>query len=442
MVLKNLKDRAKRQYRHGSRFKRHYRMMSQSYRHDLETLRQQQIQELRNLLHFCQRQVPYYTHLFEDFGLNFNQMDSLDGLQLLPIIDKYDVKNSWKRFKAKSILAPLYVKSYTSGTTGTPVTFLRDYNSINFENAAIWSYWHQSGDSSFRRVTLRGEVVVSTEQTEPPFWKYNQANHELVMSSYHLSGHNADAYIQKILDFQPKVLYCYPSMGALLAKFFREKQIDYQFQAIFTSSEALSSQDMVLMEETFQSKVFDWYGQAERVAAIFRCVSGHYHIHEAYSLVELIPSDDHPGLFEIVGTQLHNRAMPLIRYRTHDLVEMADDDFACDCGSHFRVVKTLIGRKPNYIVTPSGAHIGNAPSNILKGFDEFIEAQFYQANPNSLTLYVVPTVNYTEKTRLRLVERMKHFTSPDMALNVVETDRIERGPNGKFISLISEVSVP
>lgn len=439
MLFTNLKYQLKKHYRQGARYKRHYDEMASSIHYDSERIKESHDRKLSRLIRHCYEKVPFYHALFETLGITPDRIQTTADLPLLPTIDKYILRENQERFRAKGLLSVLNQKAYTSGTTGTPVSLLRDYNSINYENAAIWCYWNQVGDQGNRRITLRGEIVTPTERTEPPFWKYNPANQELLMSSYHLSLENAEHYIGKIREFQPDILYCYPSTGALLSKLFLQKGIPYKFKAVFTSSESLNTQDLDLIESTFQTRVYDWYGQAERVAAIFRCASGSYHIHESYSHVELIESSEHQGLFELVGTNLNNYAMPLLRYKTHDLVKMADPDFKCSCGSSFRVVETLIGRKPNYIVTPDERRIGNATANILKGMDEIIEAQFYQGSKDAIKLFVIPSPDYSPQVREKLVRQVKRYTSPLMAVEIVEVDHIERGPNGKFVSLVSDI---
>lgn len=440
MLLSDLKYQLKKSYRQGRRYRQHYEEIANTIHGDLPEIRNHQEQQIKRLLRHCYDKVPFYHQYFKELNLNPSEIQSLQDFSKLPVIDKQFVKTNQKLFHAKSMLSLLNRKGYSSGTTGTPISIVRNYNSINYENAAVWHYWNHVGDNECRRITLRGEIIHPAEQDKPPFWKYNPANHELLMSSYHLSLENADLFIEQILDFKPEILYCYPSTGALLAKIFRQKNIQHPFKAVFTSSECLETETLSLMENTFGCKVYDWYGQAERVAAIFRCPEGAYHIHESYSYVELIPSLENPGYQELIGSNLNNYAMPLLRYKTNDLVKMEPKGFQCPCGSHFRVVKELIGRKPNYIVTPENRYIGNATANILKGLDEVLEVQFYQDSKESLKLIVVPNITYSAKTREQLEERVKRFTSPRMQVEIEEVEAIERGPNGKFVSLISKIT--
>ncbi|WP_373532534.1 phenylacetate--CoA ligase family protein [Vampirovibrio sp.] len=444
MLIASIRNKIKKHYRHGRRFEQHYNYFQRLSQTPIPELQSSQEKELKKLIEFCYKNIPYYREQFDARNINYREINTLNDLKQLPIIDKHTIKKHWQAFNKKNFLSLLNKEAYTSGTTGTPVKFLRDYNAINFENAAIWHYWHQAGDHNYRRMTLRGEMLKPVSQSNPPFWTYNGENNELVMSSYHLSAKNIDHYMHQMQAFQPDVLYCYPSTGALLAKLLQEKGFHYSFQSIFTSSEMLNPAELELMETTFGCQVFDWYGQAERVASIFKCASGHYHINESYSIVELVPAANHTPhnqrLYEIIGTHLNNYAMPLLRYRTHDLIELAENEGPCSCGSPFRMVKKVIGRKPSYIVTPEGDLIGNAPANILKGIKEITEAQFYQDNKHSLQIKIIPSKNYSAHTKKLLTTRVKDYVSPQLEVDILEVDFIERGPNGKFVALISSLS--
>lgn len=71
------------------------------------------------------------------------------------------------------------------------------------------------------------------------------------------------------------------------------------------------------IETAFGTRVFDWYGQAERVIAIGTCEHGSRHVLTDYGRTELIPAQD--NRYELVGTGYNNSAMPLARYRTEIL---------------------------------------------------------------------------------------------------------------------------
>lgn len=430
----------KKLYRRGPRFRHFANSLEKTHNYPLAQLQDYQADLLRKMVEHCYQDVPYYQELFQELRLKPEDFQTVEDLKKLPLLDKKTVQENYDKMISKRHHNFLCNLGTTSGSTGTPGKFIRDYDAINFEHAMVWRHWQNAGDMGKRRVSLRGDIIVPAAQNHPPFWRYNPANSELQMSSYHLSRKNSSHYIQKILEFKPKVLYCGPSMGHVLAKFFRHYQVNYQFDAIFTSSESLEPAVRAYIEETFDCRIYDWYGQAERVAAIGQCVHGDYHIQEDYSIVELLEGPEQHS-YELVGTQLYNYVMPLLRYRTHDYVYMQESghpEQPCGCGNSFRRVEKILGRSYGYLLTPEGYHIA-ITAHIPVGVDNVIETQFYQEKQGEVILKVLTNGRFTEFDRERLVSNTLKHTSPHMKVTVMEVGEIPRGPNGKFINIINKM---
>jgi len=432
----------KKFYRNGARFQQYSKALSRSYLFSSDELKAYQETLLKKMIHHCYNHVPYYRDTFDGMGLKPDDIQTREDLQKLPILDKRVVQADIQRFISKKHHNMLCNMGKTSGSTGTPGKFIRDFDAINFEHACVWRHWQQAGDHGKRRLSLRGDVIVPSAQEHPPFWRYNPANRELQMSSYHLSRRNSIHYIQKILEFQPQVFYAGPSVAHVLAKFFRLHNISYQFDAILTSSECLEPDVRSYIEDVFQCKIYDWYGQAERVAAIGQCKAGSYHIQEDYSIVELLPGPE-PDNYELVGTQLYNYAMPLLRYRTKDYVYLkpeTDAHSTCTCGSAFRSLDRILGRSYGYLLTPEGYHIA-ITAHIPIGVENIIETQFYQERQGEVILKVLSNGKFSAVDREQLIHNTLKHTSPHMKVIVEEVDEIPRGPNGKFINIINKVPV-
>ncbi|MCE3236513.1 MAG: hypothetical protein K0Q50_2704 [Vampirovibrio sp.] len=438
--LFELKCWLRRLYRRGSRFQQYARVLEETHQYSAEELAAYQNRLFKKIILHCQRNVPYYRDLFKREGIRVEDFRTIADLAQLPILDKNTVQGELERFISKKHYNLLCNVGTTSGSTGTPGKFIRDFDAINFEHAIVWRQWQQAGDTGKKRVSLRGDIIVPSSQAEPPFWRYNPANQELQMSSYHLSPDKSIHYIDKILEFEPKILYCGPSMGHVLAKFFRHHGVEYRFDAVFTSSESLEPHVRDYIEEVFQTRIYDWYGQAERVAAIGQCRQNQYHIQEDYSIVELLPGNV-DGSYELVGSQLHNYVMPLLRYRTQDFVYVTDspnEAKRCGCGSTFRTVSRILGRSYGYLLTPEGYHIA-ITAHIPVGVDNVIETQFYQEKQGEVILKVLTNGKFTETDREKLVFNTLKHTSPNMKVRVEEVSEIPRGPNGKFINIVSNL---
>jgi phenylacetate-CoA ligase len=423
-------------YRYGICFDHYSRLLQNNATLSPQGLQAFQNQRLQQIVREAYRDIPYYRDLFSSLKLKPEAIQSAADLRKLPYLTKALVVANFDKLISRKKRNFLCKVAKTSGTTGSPAQFVRSFEAINFENAAVWRQWRMKCQPGTRRITLRGEVVVPMRQSDPPFWRLNPANQELLMCGFHLNDQTAQAYLRQILDFQPQILSAYPSNAYALARYFRRHKISYQFEAVFTSSEILAPGVRRFIEETFQTQVYDWYGQAERVAAIAHCQKGTYHIQEDYSLVELIPKGPN---FEIAGTHLFNAVMPLIRYRTGDWVRVNPGQF-CDCGSHFRTVAAIDGRNCDFIVTPEGYHI-SAANHIFHGVANILEGQLYQEDTACLILKVVVGPGFTEEDRNRLIRNARENTSERMGIVVEEVEHIPRAPNGKFLSIVNRLPI-
>lgn len=137
-----------------------------------------------------------------------------------------------------------------------------------------------------------------------------------------------------------------------------------------------------------------------------------------------------------MGTHLFNEVMPLIRYKTGDLVEASER--ACDCGSHFRTVEAIDGRACNYILTPEGYRI-SAANHIFHGVENIVEGQLYQEQPDCLIIKVVAGQGFSDAHKATLIQNARENTSNRMRIVVEEVEGIGRAPNGKFQSIVNKL---
>jgi phenylacetate-CoA ligase len=205
---------------------------------------------------------------------------------------------------------------------------------------------------------------------------------------------------------------------------------------IVTSSETLPAERRRDISVAFGCPVFDWYGQAERVAAVGTCERGRHHLLSDYSHVELLPAGD--GTFELAGTGFNSFAMPLIRYRTGDFVRPAPAGERCVCGRAFPLIESIAGRDDDSVKLPDGRAIGRL-DHVFKSVSGILEAQIRQERADAVTVLVVPAPDYGEAARRALLGNLRERLGADVALAIRRVDAIPRGANGKFRGVVSIV---
>ena len=402
-------------------------------------LRAFQSEKLQMIAQSAVSNVPYYRNKYRPLDLDFEKLEFPEALAKLPLIGKADVRAAGKSLISERKQGPLFSGS-TSGTTGAPLGLSQDLAAINRENAFIWRQLTWAGlRRGDRRAWMRGDMIVPATQEKPPYWRVNRAENMLMLSSYHLSESAAPSYLDSLARFDPVVIQAYPSSIGFLATWMLSTGSRYRgisLRGIVTSSETLSEVRRREIESAFDCRVFDWYGQFERVAAIGTCEQGRHHLLSDYSFVEMLPAED--GFFELVGTGFNNLSMPLIRYRCGDLVRPAPANERCSCGRSFPLIERIIGRVDDSIKLSDGRSVGRL-DHLFKGVEGIIEAQIRQDRLDTIVMLVVPSPTFNERTRETLQSNARYRLGDGIALEIQLVDSIPRTRNGKFKGVVCNV---
>jgi phenylacetate-CoA ligase len=319
----------------------------------------------------------------------------------------------------------------TSGTSGSPLTIVQSLGNLVREEGFVyrqlrWIGWRFGQ----RRAWIRGDIVCPDHPRDGRYWCRDWVGNMLMMSSYHLSSDTIGRYIDALERFDPVVIHAYPSSVGALAAWLNASGRNYRggaLRGVMTSSETLEPAVRAAVEQAFGVRVFDWYGQAERVAAIGTCEEGRYHVLTDYSGVALLERDD--GACELVGTSLNNAAMPLVRYRTGDTV--IPDGSACPCGRVFPTIKAVIGRQEQVVTLPDGRIIARL-DRIFQGHDRhLVEGQVLYRGDGEFVLRVVTADGFADADARALVDKFL-LRVPGVTVRVERVAAIPRGPNGKF----------
>jgi phenylacetate-CoA ligase len=319
----------------------------------------------------------------------------------------------------------------TSGTSGSPLTIVQSLGNLVREEGFVyrqmqWIGWRHGQ----RRAWIRGDIVCPDHPSDGRYWCRDWVGNMLMMSSYHLSNDTIGRYIDALERFDPVVIHAYPSSIAALAAWLNAAGRTYHGRAlrgVRTSSETLEPIVRAAVEQAFGVRVFDWYGQAERVAAIGTCEEGRYHVLTDYAGVALLDADG--DACELVGTSLNNAAMPLVRYRTGDTV--IPDGAPCPCGRVFPTIKAVIGRQEKIVTLPDGRIIARL-DRIFQGHDRhLVEGQVLYRGAAEFVLRVVTADGFSDADERALIDKFL-LRVPGVKVRVERVAAIPRGPNGKF----------
>lgn len=430
--------------RYGKKFKKIRRFLERSQYFTDDELKEYQREKLTKIIHHAYENVPYYRELFKANKLTPNDIRSIKDLEKVPVLTKDDIKKYYNKLIAQNIDKKKLKMGHTSGTTGSPLEILWDKNIVLMTNAVLWRQRNWSGlEFGDKFATFFGRVSVPISQKTPPFWRYNFAHNQLLFSSFHLTKDNLIAYFDKMAKFSPKAIEGYPSNLFILAKFLKETNRKFPLKLVLTTSETLHKYQRELIEESFQCKIFDYYGMAERVIFATECEEhcGH-HLNSEYGITEFVDGDGNSvsagNIGKIVATGLHNYGMPLIRYETNDASGL--NFKKCACNRNLPIFNDVATKEEDIIKAPDGRYISSsALTHPFKPLHNIVESQIIQDDTNHMRIKIVKKNSYDQKDTHKLLSEMQRRVGKEMIIDIEFVDSIPREVSGKFRWVISKV---
>jgi phenylacetate-CoA ligase len=248
-------------------------------------------------------------------------------------------------------------------------------------------------------------------------------------------------YARFLQAWKPRFLRGYPSSLLLVA----QHALRYGWRlpglkGAFVASELVPPQLREVLRQAFDIELFDHYGQAE-ITCMFHDCERHegMHVDWEYGFVELLPSDE-PGVHRIIATNLHNTAMPLLRYDTGDLAVGGWEQ--CSCGRRAPLLRSIRGRKDDFLIAEDGSRM--ATVNLYTYFSKLSSIQRFQlsqSKPGELIVNFVLWGSEDVSARSALSERIRRELeqTTGLLIRVEETVEFMQTSGGKFPAFIQRI---
>ena len=355
-----------------------------------------------------------------------------------PLLEKTAVRAEPGAFVASRLLAS---RASTGGTSGAPLPLVRSLPSVVFEQACIDRMIASMGaDPARSRVAvLRGDNVKDPSDFSPPYWKFAAGERRMILSSNHLNTATAPRYADALEAFQPDVLWAYPTALESLCLNLKRAHRRLALPRVLTSSEVLHPAVWRLATETLRCRLVDYYGQAERVAFAWADSAGAYRFLPGYAHVELLPAGEE-GLYEIVGTSLWNRSMPLVRYRTGDLLKINSKSDFENITLGIATFPGVLGRDSDILLSPDGVR--------LTGIDHFqrdvanlVRIQVIQESAAEVRVLVLGSDAFGERDEAQLLANVRRKLPASMRVRIERVAALERTSLGKVPFVIHRPAV-
>lgn len=410
-----------------------------------EDLRQRQAEALRSLMTHAYDNTDYYRETFDRVGLR------LDGsgppaLESLPLLTKEIVRANLDRLIARNVPRETLTSARTGGSTGLPMTFMRDKGCLYRRRAQelyfdTWMGYRQGDKVALFLSTSHFDNVGDR-------WKAAIRNATRDRLLAFDPNHITDMYMQTFADeyrkFRPSIIKCFPNSLDIFAEFINRRGLALpSVKAVSCTGENLYAQQRQAFQATFGGEVFEKYATRECGVIACECrVHNGMHLFTDGAYVEILDEQGRavaPGeMGRLVITDLFNRGMPLIRYEVGDMAVASNRK--CSCGSPLPLIERVLGRDRDILYDGDGnPKPGKLFVEAIIDLDLAAQFQVIQTGPYTLMVKVVKqATGDIDLARLRI--KFEEIMGPKVKITFEYTDAIARDPSGKFRYVMSLLS--
>lgn len=407
-------------------------------------LEELQLAKLKKILFHAKNSIPIYTEMYKNIDLS--SIKKISDISKLPFISKDLLKRNPKSFEYNK--KELWkTKKTTGGSTGQPVTIVKNRAAFASELAATWRGYDWAGihigdsQARFWGVPFSDKDKLKAKLTD-------LVCNRLRLSAFSFTEDMLGSYVKKVNKFKPVYFYGYVSMLNEFGDYFIKNKLSVPFdlRAIITTSEVLHDSIKKKIEQVFKTKVYNEYGCGEIGSIAHECEYGNMHISSENMIVEIVSDNRNamPGeTGEVVVTELNNIAMPLLRYRLGDFGQLSDT--TCRCGRSLPILNNIKGRAYDIIRLKNGKMFHgeffmyifeDAKRNDI-GVDQF---QVVQESDYKLLIKIVAGKSDKLKVEEFVSKKIREAMGAEMEIEFKTVGEIHREKSGKMRLIRSKES--
>lgn len=378
--------------------------------------------------------VPFYHEKFRKEGLHLGDIKKIGDISKLPFISRQDlVENYPDRIIPPSFNKKNAIISYTSGTTGKPVSI---YFDMLTTIKALFGYIRVIREHGCRWTRDRLTIIVDLSENSieseyltswvvpglKPVFNFDNIQ---IFNTYD----KAENIVDRINRFKPEYMIGYPGMLRHLAILKRKGFADnIQPKKIVSCGSVLDKSLQQYVEETFKTQIFDAYGSMESGPIAFQCKHKNYHIHSDSVHLEVLDNNNETissgKAGKIAVTRLYGTGTPIIRYTGLDDI-ITPTDKTCNCGLTGSLIERIHGREKHSIILSDGRMLTpltmeNFFGDISKEVDiEIIERfQIIQHKIDKIEIIAGIKKEIKEETVEKIMQKMRERFKEKFGLNL------------------------
>ncbi|PLX10369.1 MAG: phenylacetate--CoA ligase, partial [Marinilabiliales bacterium] len=353
-------------------------------------IKKYQEEQLQELLKYVNKNSKFYSDLFKENNIIFSDIKTLDDLQKLPFTTKddlYEQNDDFICVDRRKIVD--YIT--TSGTLGDPVTFAMtdaDLERLAYNEYISFKCSDGNSDDIY-------QLMVTLDRRFMAGLAYFLGIKKMGAGMVRVGNGMIELQWDTIRRIQPNALIAVPSFILKLIEYAEANGIDYKNSSIKKAiciGESLRNSDFTLntlgqrIKDKWDIKLYSTYASTEMGAAFAECgngIGGHHR--PELLIVEFVDEynnpvkEGEPG--ELVVTTLGVEGMPLIRFKTGDVVEHFTEP--CSCGRNSMRLGPVIGRKNEMIKYKGTTLYPPALYDILNDM-EYVENYIIEVSTNQI----------------------------------------------------------
>lgn len=341
-----------------------------------ETIKSFQEEKLQTLLGYLKDNSTYYQQVFKKKNIDIASIKTLEDLTQIPTTSK----DQLQAYNDEFLCVPRnqiidYVT--TSGTLGDPVTFAltdKDLNRLAYNEALSFAC---SGVTEHDVMQL----MTTMDRRFMAGLAYFLGARKLQAGIIRVGAGIPELQWDSIRKFKPTYLIAVPSFLLKLIEYAKQLDIDINKMGVkgaICIGEPLRNLDFspnALSEKitaAWDIQLYSTYASTEMNTAFNECETqqgGHHH--PELIIAEILDDAENPVVEGEVGeltiTTLGVEGMPLLRFKTGDMVQAHHD--ACTCGRTTMRLGPVVGRKKQMIKYKGTTLYPPAMDNILNDFN-------------------------------------------------------------------------
>jgi len=317
-------------------------------------MKQLQSERLSALVEYLHKDSPFYRRKLAAAGIAASSVASIDDIKKLPYTVKEDLRDSYPFNMFSRPMADIAEIHVSSGTTGNPTVVGYTRNDIKLWSEVMARALGCAGAERGDMIQIAYGYGLFTGGLG-----FHYGALEMGLTIIPCSSGQSKRQLKLMTDFKPRLLACTPSYSLYLAEEAREMGLDPRQSSWEIGSfgaEPWSDEMRREIESAWDISATDVYGLSEitgpGVAHECHLKCG-LHIFSDVFYPEIIDpktgaeaAPGEPG--ELVITTLTKEGMPLIRYRTRDIVSI--DHSKCACGRTVPRISKIRGRTDDMVI--------------------------------------------------------------------------------------------